>query len=384
MIKKKALGSNHKYSNYFNNSLTNDLNFLAVIIAITTIIKNLGFSFLPSNITNGIEALAFLFVYFIYILNKGINLFYLSCILISILILLINKAPEMISITMTIVFIAIINAEKDIDYNKILKTFTFISLILFILIILAYYTFNFNNNDAITARNGIHVARKSIGFFFPNEAMMQYLSIIYGLLGILNSSNHRIFYLFLALITWLIYTQTKSRTSYIIILFVLILLFLLGNIADKILPNFLGKIVTLMPILFLILSLYVLFAPYNKNLDSLLANRLKLYVQYYHEGGIHLLANEQLNRHSIIDNYYLEALIAKGIVFTIEMITVFTAWLNHYSRKITWKAAILIFSFFALGFTEVALQHFDMFFVLALILAKSPTKDTANLINKKK
>lgn len=356
-------------------ALNSDLLFLAFFLSAVAMISDLGLIPNSSTVFQFLEALVFLSLYFFYILNRGISRLVLVFIGISLLILAVNRSPEMISSTMMITFIYIVFTEKNINYRQLLKAFTYTSLVIFILAVAAYYLLNFNNHDLTTWRNNEHVFRKAIGFVHPNIAMVDYLSIVYGLIALLKKANHRIFYLFLELVSYLIYTQTVSRTSYYVIFVALALLFILGGVADKRLPVFLGRIITLLPLLLLFLSLYVLLVPYNKNLDALLSQRMLLYQRYYKMGGgLHLLRNVLLDNNSLIDNSYVQALITKGIVFTIQMVVIFMTWLNHYAKNMTYKGAILTGSFFCVAFTETSLQRFNLFFLMILVVANEAIK----------
>ncbi|WP_257613096.1 hypothetical protein [Oenococcus oeni] len=37
-------------------------------------------------------------------------------------------------------------------------------------------------------------------------------------------------------------------------------------------------------------------------------------------------------------------------------------------KSMSWKSAILLLAYFSLGFTETALQHFELFFPIVIIL----------------
>ncbi len=356
----------------------NILLFLAFFLSIITIIGDLGINKSIAYIAQFLEALVFLSVYALHILKQGldeINQVRLGFIIISLVIMLINRSPEMISSTMMITFIYIIFTEKNINYEKLLKVFTYTTLAIFILIVAAYYIFNFNNHNLLGWRNNEQIFRRALGFEQPNIAMVDYLSIVYGLIALLKRANHRIFYLFLAFVTCIIYTQTKSRTSFYVILAALGLFFILGRHANKRLPTLWGKFITWLPVILLFSSIYFLLTPYNKNLDSLLSHRIHFYQHYYKEGGgLHFLRNLSFKTKPLIDSSYIETLITKGIVFTIQMITIFTSLLNHYAKNMTYKGAILIASFFFVAFTETSLQRFNLFFLMVLILANEASK----------
>ncbi|WP_257614490.1 hypothetical protein [Oenococcus oeni] len=128
-----------------------------------------------------------------------------------------------------------------------------------------------------------------------------------------------------------------------------------------------AKIVSLTPIFLMGISLYVLLHPYSDQLNTILSGRLVLYQEYYQTYGIHFLRTEALEN-AMFDSGYLQSLLSKGIFFSTQLMLILT-WMGWHVKRMSWKSAILLLSYFALGFTETALQHFELFFPLIIILA---------------
>ncbi|OIL58291.1 polysaccharide polymerase, partial [Oenococcus oeni] len=245
--------------------ITKSFSIIAIVISICAMLQGVG---IGNNILNIIQALVTLIVYLQVGTFKKINILYLFAILFSFMIVLINHAPYMFSASMMLMIMAILDQNYDIDYHRVLVIYVKSCIVIFSIIVISYYLFNFNNHDVTMWRINKMIYRKSIGFDQPNVAMMEYLGIILGALGLIKEKR-KLSLIFLMIITYLIYTQTISRTSTILIILSIILLFILGKKADNFMPNFLAKIVSLTPIFLMGISLYVLLHPYSDQLNTI-------------------------------------------------------------------------------------------------------------------
>ncbi|SYW09691.1 polysaccharide polymerase [Oenococcus oeni] len=350
--------------------MTRAFSILAVVLSISGLLSGLGT--ISSNLLNLIQATAVFLVYLYVCYFKNLDLVDLAFILLSFLIAALNRAPYMVSVSMMLMIMAMAYKNDGLDYRKILSVYVKSCILVFSVIVCAYYVFNFNNHDVTMWRIDKLIYRKSIGFDHPNVAMMEFLGIIYGFLGLLKTKKRKRHLLLLILLSYLIYTQTVSRTSTILILAALVFIFLLGRKVDQPMPVWLSKAISLAPLGLMVISLYVLFHSYSDQLNTLLSGRLALYQQYYQEYGIHFLKTPELEN-AMFDSGYLQSLLSKGGLFSLQLMLVLT-YMGWHAKKMTWKAGILLLSFFVLGFTETALQHFELFFPIVLILADNDVK----------
>ncbi|MCG0740133.1 hypothetical protein IMAU70004_03204 [Lactiplantibacillus plantarum] len=111
---------------------------------------------------------------------------------------------------------------------------------------------------------------------------------------------------------------------------------------------------TLIPVVLLIVSIAVLFLPYNSRIDALLSGRIALYKQFYQSSGFSLLRNSVLEN-AMFDNGYLQSILAKGILFAGELMAIYIV-IPLWVQKNPSRISVLTFSALCLiGFTETAL-----------------------------
>ncbi|MHA5207194.1 polysaccharide polymerase [Oenococcus oeni] len=355
---------NQDLENRENEFITKSFSIIAIVISISAMLQGLGI--IGDNILNGVQALIVLIIYLRISSFKKFNILYLTAIFFSFVIALINLAPYMFSASMMLMIMAILDQNYDIDYRRILLVYVKSCAIVFSVIVIAYYAFNFNNHDVTMWRIDKIIYRKSIGFDQPNVAMMEFLGITFGIFGLITDKKRKLSLILLAIITGIIYTQTVSRTSTILIILSIFLLFILGKKADNFMPKFLSKIVSLTPIFLMGISLYILLHPYSDTLNTILSGRLALYQEYYQTYGVHLLGTHNLEN-AMFDSGYLQSLLSKGILFASQLMLILT-WMGWRLKSMSWKSAILLLAYFSLGFTETALQHFELFFPIVIIL----------------
>ncbi len=368
------LEKNFKQTKYsLNNSitgrpLTNSFILLAVLISFTTTIQSLGIE--NSNVWSAIQAIFFLCIvlYDLIKYDLVIRYDYIFCVVTLLLIAAINRAPYMISLTMMLTLILMVELYGDnIDYRKVLKTYAVSSIFLFVLVIMAYFFFDFNIAKDVTMwRINKIIDRSSLGFNQPNVANMKWFAIMVSLMGIYNRRILHFLFLFLTL---LVYHFTLSRTSTIIIVFALIGVLLLGKKQNNIVPKFAKYIISIIPIILSLISLsFILSSKYSVELNALLSGRLTLYSDFYNMYGIHFLSTPQLED-AMFDNGYLQALLSKGILFCVALLLIYVK-LGIFPKKMTYKMEMLYLTILFLGITETALQHFDLFFPLVMLFGK--------------
>lgn len=363
---KMSLSSNKKNIKTQDNFVYQLLCFLALAISLTSTINALGL--LNSNVLSATQAVVVVTIYsLVIILRKKIRTISLILIIMSYIILFFNNAPYMISVTMLIMITDIIGYFPNINYKKILEIFFTSSLLLFCGIVVLYYLFNFNNHDIEMWRIDKIIHRKSLGFIHPNIASMIWVSIFFTYCGLVDQKYSRFKYLLIAFLSLVILNQTQSRTSMYVLVTISFIYIILGKNIDKTMSKKFSWIIYFIPGLLTILSVYVLFTPINNVLNELLSGRIQLYQSFYQEYGMHLLKTSELES-AMFDNGYLQALLAKGILFLIELLIVYLYILKSYSVY-TVKQWILFIGYFAMGFTETALQHFELILPILMIAA---------------
>lgn len=341
--------------------------FIAITISVTAILS--GLNLIPGNISATIQVLLTMppLILLLY-LNDRFSVSFILTFVMSVLICIVNEAPYMVSATMMITFIYVLNTIPNINYQKILKWLTLTMFILFVSFVFINLVTGWGSNNYEMWRINGYIYRKSLGFSQPNITMMLWLSCILSLYS-LDMKMERLTSIFIGVTTYIIYTQTQSRTSTYIIVFACFISILIGNHIYDRLGKTVSKLISLLPILALLISIYALFHSYSLGLDSILSGRLSLYQQFYSTYGIHFLKTPQLEN-AMFDNGYLQALLAKGIIFTVQLlcILILIGWKVTQMRI---KDMLLFGMYIAIGFTETALQHFELFLPVVILMAQS-------------
>lgn len=341
--------------------------FTAITISIMAILN--GANIISNNIASIIQVLSIVPILILVVnSNNRFSITFVFALVISIMICIINGAIYMISGTIMIVFIYALNNIPDINYQKILKWLTFISAIMFGIVLITNLLTGWGSNNYEMWRVNGFIFRKSLGFSQPNITMLLWLSIILTSCS-LNIRMERLVTIFIGLSTYIIYTQTQSRTStYVIMLYCFVSLLMGKHVYDRG-GKTISKCVCVFPIIIFFMSLYMLLHPYSLWADSVLSGRLNLYQQFYATYGIHFLRTVELEN-AMFDNGYLQSLLAKGIIFTTQLLCILVSmgWKINQMRI---KDMLLFGMYTAVGFTETALQHFELFLPIAILLAES-------------
>lgn len=349
-------------------SLTGSFVLISVLISITTTAQSIGVG--SSNLWNAIQAVILLIIilYDLIVYDLAIKYDYVIYLLLVLMVAGINRAAYMISLTMMLVLIMMVEMHgSKIDFNSVLKTYAITSIVFFGVVVLGYLILGFNSSKDISMwRIDRIINRSSLGFNQPNVADMNWLAIVITMVGVFRK---RLVQVVLVLFTLLIYYFTLSRTSTIILVFTLLCLILLGKKQDKFVPCFFRKLLALGPIVLFLVSLsFIITHNYSDTLNSLLSGRLALYRNFYATYGIHFLSTPQLEN-AMFDNSYLQALLSKGIFFCSALLVIYVK-LALFSKRMTWKSCLLYLTIILLGITETALQHFDLFFPLVMLIGK--------------
>lgn len=340
---------------------------LAITIIIVFVSTVTAVGLVSSTILNFILAGSVILGYLMIVFMSGkLKLLSLILIMVNLLIVILNRSFEMISLTIIVMLIDIFEFRPKINYRKILISFFYMSLILFIIVALLYHFINFNNHDVTMWRIDKIIYRKSLGFVQPNMASILWMGIFFSFLGILNKKYNRIKILFFTGISLYIFTYTQSRTSMFVLLFISTLMFVFGKQVNNIAPKKLKILIFLSPILLSAFSLFVLFLPINPLVDDILSGRIALYKQFFSDYGIGLLGHSALEN-AMFDNGYLQSLLSKGILFFVEQMFILTFIFGN-KKYYTYKSLILFLGYCLIGFTETALQHFELLLPIVLIV----------------
>lgn len=260
---------------------------------------------------------------------------------------------------------------KQYSDNINLDYYTKISFLFFIVVVISYYLFGFHRiYDSSMWRIDSMVDRKSIGFTQPNQAMVAWIGVFFGF--VLNEKqNNKYKYILLLLGSSMIYYQTKSRTGYIVLLSILILMVLFRNNLNKEVSNVMRMVLVSLPLLLLGISVWMTTQPNNVFLNSLLTGRPALYKKFFDLAGVTLWGSEIIEN-QMLDNSYLSMLIGKGIVFTILYI-ITLMYLVLSVKKLSVRTYIVLSLFFIYGLTETMLFKFEL--LLPIIISLHVTND---------
>lgn len=284
-------------------------------------------------------------------------------IIIQLVVATIAMKANLVSLTIIVllnVFFAHYNGDNNLNY------YIKVSLLLFFLILMAYYLFGFNqSHDVSMWRINSMVSRRAIGFTQVNQAMFAWFGIFIGC--VLNPKvKGSAEYIILLFSSIFIYYQTKSRTGFIIILLILLFIFLFRKYLDKNVPNLMKLVLVNFPLLLLIVSIWLISQSNNATLNSLLTGRPALYKQYFDLAGITVWGNKIIEN-KMLDNSYLSMLLGKGIVFTgLYIITLM--YLVISAKKISFRTYIVLMLFFIYGLTETMLFRFELFIPIIISL----------------
>lgn len=322
-----------------------------------------------SAIINILLATITLGISFLWIIktNENIPIKKFIIIYLSIILILISRKANLISIALLAILALI--AEKS-DIKNSIKVFLKINIICFILVLASYFIFKFNKSCDTTiwriTANAIF-QRYSLGFEHANQAMFCWFGIALGFLSLSNKKN--VFKISIAIggITFFIYKLTVSRTAMLVIYLVIILLIVFRNILEKKLPNILKILLGMFPIILSFISFMSIYLQKYEYLNSLFSGRFALYRQYFDIAGFNLFGNEYIEKYAMLDNSYLHTFLSKGIIFSFIYL-IFMYCLIRKAKNITICDSIIILGYFISGFTETILFKFNLIILIIIVL----------------
>ncbi|MFK5236766.1 hypothetical protein ACI3SI_17485, partial [Lactococcus lactis] len=183
----------------------------------------------------------------------------------------------------------------------------------------------------------------------------------------LSTERQRITIIFIAIVTFIIFYFTQSRTSGYILFFILSILFVSSKKTKKQVSNFEKMSITVLPLLLLIISYSLLKLPINQYLNNLLSGRLSLYQEIYSTFGIHLIGNNDV-KNTMLDTAYLQSLLAKGILFTLFLFVTFFFIFFLKRKTQTRLQSLVIMMYFLIAFTETSFFRFVILFPVLMVI----------------
>lgn len=346
---------------------------LYLIISFTVLFAYAANTMLLSlNESNAIITVIILALFVLWVFKNDIRFNYkiLGLILCSIIIVIITLKPNLISLTLFLT-LAIISYHEGKKINQgILLYYLILTMSLFLIVSVLYFIMGFNlNNDISIWRIDSTIYRKSLGFSHPNQATMEWLGCALCLLSFANNRNAFKISILTIILSLLVYHYTQSRTSIYIICTLCIYVILFRSKMEKIITKKWRIFISIYPILCFIISYLIVILPYNFTLDSLLSGRIRLYKEFYNQAGITLLGNSTLEN-AMFDNSYLQALLAKGLIFTVLVLISFYALLIRL-KSLTRNDFIIIFGFFSCGLTETMIFKFELLLLIICVMYRN-------------
>lgn len=329
-------------------NFTKPLKIGASIIAIATLLTYTHI--IPSNLSNIILVLLFTILYLLFNYKReGFSLFALIPIIASMGIIIINKDPSMASLILIWIIYDIFN-NAEIDIQDVAKSFLITGSIGYVITLCAYFTIGLNKHaDLHMWRINHMVSRASLGFQQPNTSMLYALALVMSALIAYKSSVSKA--IIILSITSILYIFNQSRTSFLLIILIVILDLL----------NITWPFTRILFTILTVVSYSLVFLPINNDLDQLLSGRITLYHQYFNSLGVHLL-NNPLSDNTMLDSSYIQMILSKGLIFTVFFIISLFLILKSKSKLGKTLALAYILS----AFTETTILHFELLFPVML------------------
>ena len=342
---------------------TSPMKILVSGIVILDYLTNTGL--IPTTLYSTLMATSIISFYLFFSKKReGFSIYEVITLLLSSSFVVLNRDVSNFSLGLMWIFYFIFMKSK-IDGRILLKYYAITASFCFSLSILLYYLIGFNkSSDMLMWRNGEGVTRLSLGFIQPNLTMMTFLGLIITFLYLSNQKRSQILLMILA--TIIVFDLTKSRTSGYILFLLLGVCFLVGKRIVSKAGRMLKWIVISLPLLLLAISIFMLKYPINESINSLLSGRILLYQSIYYDFGIHLIGNSAV-KFTMLDTGYLQALIAKGILFSIFLGISFY-YIFFKGRKSKSKLDYIVLAiYFLIAFTETSFFRFIVLLPILII-----------------
>lgn len=338
------------------------ISYILIFSVLLTYLANVNI--LNGNIANGLIAIIISFGFFLR-LRISVPIKKILLILVATIPVAINLEFNLSAIVI-VIFLFLMVDKFDYDQIRKLTKIVFItSLSSFVMVVVLYYVFGFNQQQDVSMwRIDKVIDRNSLGFFHPNTATMVWASIVFLVPIVFKEKLRFASFLFLILSIY-IYTNTFSRTSSFVIIIYLLFNLLFGNKIfneTRISPN----LIKFIPIILSMISILIIFLPTNQLLNQILSGRIVLYKQFYNmNGGIHLLGNSLLEN-QMFDNSYLQSILAKGVLFFLVQMIIYYRILKN-KRIYNYIQLLFVLCYFFMAYTETILFKIELIISWILI-----------------
>lgn len=202
--------------------------------------------------------------------------------------------------------------------------------------------------------------RPSLGFTNPNTLSEIALVMILEVF-LLRKELNRILSVLIVCYSFVLIFTSRSRTTFLLLVFFLIINFALKKGADNVIAK---RMIVSIPVICCLISYYVVylysyhFNTFLVNLNFLLSNRLKIVSNYYLNYGITFFGQKALSTQLVggqplgsLDNGYMSLLIKFGIIVTIVFLLFLSITIKKLldTKKYEYAACFIVFTLLGLS-----------------------------------
>lgn len=350
------------------------INIFNLIVYIVIILSYLGtVLYKKSSLINAILGISIIGIILFWLIKnkKKIKYSILFIIYISILLIILTQKFNLISIAL-IGGIMILAGFKSSDIT--IKSYLTISLLCFSFVLILYFGVGLNKECDTSiwrvASNAIEY-RYALGFNHANQAMFKWLSIAMGFLCLSTKRNVFKVSFIIGLVTAIMYYLTVSRTSVVVIFFIIINLIFFKNTLSKKVSAMFRIILGLTPIICTFISFLSIYLYKLDYINNLFSGRFVLYKYYLDISGLNLFGNNFIENNAMLDNSYLHMLLSKGLIFSLAYMILIYAMISR-TKNITRGRAIILLAYFMAGLAETILFKFELIILIIIIIYKNP------------
>ncbi|HFR3672151.1 TPA: hypothetical protein ACHVEW_001927 [Streptococcus suis] len=241
---------------------------------------------------------------------------------------------------------------KYVDIKSILKTLFWARFISFVSLITANACGLVESRVILFYRNEQFVVRSDLGFGHPNLAQSSFALLVLLFCYLYRKKINIVTCSILALCNYFLYQQTLSRTSFYLVILILILFFF-----EKFFQNIIQKMIKytkyIQPILLVLTVVLVklLYLPFVQRLDILFTGRLA-YSAIALNYGVSLFGHPFSAVSALFDNSYSMILYNSGLILTILFMYAYYKTSESYIQKKDNATLILFIAISLLLFFE--------------------------------
>lgn len=248
-------------------------------------------------------------------------------------------------------FVVIIS--NFVSKNKRLKYLLFILsfFYIFILLLNIFGLLEFNNTKSVI-REFINftVYRRTLGFNHPNAAMSLLLPIFSLLYYLYYDKYKKAVVILILVIGKIMFDLTYSRTTFILIILLVLLIF----IKDKYIKKF-KKLFLMTGNIMIFLTIYLPLYFKESILNKYLSGRLRLFNYYLTNYNVSFLGDKEIIKsysQYILDNTYLRILLENGILGILLLMILIYSMMRMLFKNKDYKAIRIFFIILIFGFME--------------------------------